>query len=130
MKAVSVDIATLLEDNGLGVFGTDLFAMAWGEGVDKQVLIMDTPGRDSPLKGLYENPTFQVLVRGAKNDDLNTAYVTIRDIHEFLIAQPSQDIDGTGYLEYEPLSTIAGLGRDKNDRAIFSMNYFTFRDAS
>ena len=129
MKAVSVDIMTLLANNSLGTIGTNLFAMAWGEGVDEQVLVLDAPGVNSPLKKVYEQPSFQILVRGEKNGDMNDAYQKMRDIHEFLIAQPSQDIDDTGYLQYEPLSSIAGLGRDDNDRGIFSMNYYTFRNS-
>lgn len=128
MKAVSVDIMSLLNTNGLGVTGTDLFAMAWNESVDSQILILDTPGVDSPLKEVYEQPTFQILVRGEKGGDMITAHDLLRSIHEFLIVQPTQTIDGTDYLQYEPLSTIAGLGRDDNDRPVFTMNYYTFRN--
>lgn len=128
MNAVSVDIMQLLTDNSLGTVGVDLFAMGWGEGVDAQTLVMDQSGRDSALKEVYENPLFQILVRGDKNGDLNTAYGTIRSIHEFLIAQPTTQINGEDYLGFEPIGSIAPLGRDDNDRPVWSMNYFTFRN--
>lgn len=128
MKAVSVDMMTLLELNDFGTVGTDLFAMEWNANVDEQVLIIDTPGIDSPVKDIYEQPTFQILVRGGQGGDMIDTYNRLRSIHEFLISQPTQSIGSTGYLQYEPLSTIAGLGRDDNNRAIFSMNYFTIRN--
>jgi len=128
MKAVSVDIVYLLNAAGQGVSGVDLFAMAWAEGVDAQTLILDNAGQDSPMKETYEAPGFQLLVRGEKGEDLNTAYTKIRTIHEYLIGEPAQTVDGTDYNGFEPLSTITGLGRDDNDRAVFSMNYYTFRN--
>ena len=127
MKSVSVDMISLLQTNTFGSIGTDLFAMAWGDDVDAQILIMDTSGIASMLKVEYENPTFQILVRGARNADLNTAYQLARSIFEFLIVQVRQVIDTTEYLEYEPTSSIISLGRDENDRAVFSMNFYTFR---
>ncbi len=128
MNAVSFDIATLLNANALGVFGTDLFAMAWDEEVDAQTLVMDQMGNSSALKEVYENPNFQILVRGEKGADINISYGIIRATHEFLIEQPSTIINGEDYLEFEPLGTIGPLGRDENDRPVWSMNYYTFRN--
>ncbi len=127
MNAVSVDVMTLLQTNGFGTIGTDLFAMGWGEGVDAQVLVMDSEARSSTLKVEYENPTFQILTRGARGADMNTAYETARSIHEFLIIQERQVINSSEYLEYEPTSGLIHLSRDENDRAVFSSNYYTFR---
>lgn len=129
LPSVSQDIATLLEGGGLGlVQAADLFIMEWGpDSTDEQILIMDTAGFDSDLKEIYEQPTFQVLARGARAAGGNAAYDSIRAVHEFLIAQETQSIGGREYLQYEPVSNIAGLGRDDNDRHVFSMNYFTYR---
>ena len=132
--AVCVDVMNLLSTNGFGTIGTNLFAMAWGDDVDSQVLVIDSEGFEttlktdlddmgSPIAG-YEQPTFRVLARGNKGEDMNTAYQTLRDIHEFLIAETS----AVDYLQYEPISTILTLGRDDNDRAVFSARYYTFRN--
>lgn len=125
MNAVSVDVMALLAANALGVISTDLFAMEWGEGVDEQTLILDTGGVASPLKEAYEQPTFQVLTRGKRKEDANTSYQTSRAIYEFLIAQPT----ATGLMEFEPTGGPPELlGRDENDRMIYSCNYYTFRN--
>lgn len=133
-NAVCIDVMNLLSANGFGTIGTNLFAMAWGDDVDSQVMVMDSEGFETTLKtdlddmGLpiagYEQPTFRVLVRGNKGEDMNTAYTAIRNIHEFLIVQTTT----TDYLQYEPISTILTLGRDDNDRAVFSSRYYTFRN--
>jgi len=129
MKSVSIDIMSLLDTNAFGTTGTDLFAMAWNEDVDAQVLVMDGGNIDVPLKELNENPMFQILVRGNRGADMNTAYTLIRSIHEFLIVQVRQIIDLTEYVEYEPIGGINALGRDENDRTVFSSNYYTFRES-
>ena len=127
MNAVSVDVMNLLDaDPGLGLtIGTDLFAMEWGESANKQILIIDTGGINSPLKDLYEQPTFQVLSRGGRKADMNTAYQQARAVHEFLITQPT----ALNLMGFEPTGGPPELiGRDDNDRAIYSCNYYTFRN--
>jgi len=127
MKSVSIDIMSLLDTNSFGTTGTDLFALAWNEDVDAQVLVLDSEGIESMLKVEYENPTFQILVRGARGADMDTAFTLARSIFEFLIVRVREVIDTTEYLEYEPTSSIINLGRDENDRAVFSQNFYTFR---
>ncbi len=127
MKSVSVDIMSLLQANSYGTTGTDLFAMAWNANVDAQVLVLDSESVSSLLPIEYEQPIFQILVRGEKGADMNTAYTLARSIFEFLIVQVRQIIDTTEYLECIPITGLISLGRDENDRAVFSQNFYTFR---
>jgi len=124
INAVSVDVMTLLAANALGTVGDDLFAMEWGD-TDEQTLILDTGGVASPLKEQFEQPTFQVLTRGKKKADANTSYQASRAIYEFLIAQGT----ACGLMGFEPTGGPPELiGRDENDRMIYSCNYYTFRN--
>lgn len=130
MNSVSEDVMTLINTNTVHVTGTDLFALEWNEEVDSQVLVLDLSGFNTEDKENSEQPIFQVLVRGNPGEDMATAYATIRAIHEFLIAQPTQDIGvGNEYQQFTPMGTIMPLGRDDQDRAVYSMNYYTFRAA-
>ena len=131
MNAVSFDIATMLGANGFGTFGADgsIYAFAWNEKLDEQILIMGSGNIPVPLKELNENPRFQILVRGKKGADINTAYGVIDSIHRFLIVQARQTINLTEYAYYEPVTGIISLGRDENDRYVFSSNYYTFRES-
>lgn len=128
MNAVSFDIATLLNDNAFGTLGTDLAGMAWLEGVDEQVLVLDTGSIDRPLALQSEQPTFQILARGKKKESLKLAHDKLRAIHEFLLPLSTTTINGEDYLSFFPISAPTGIGRDKNDRAVFTANYSTFRN--
>ena len=131
MNQPSFDIATLLAANGFVNFGDpngNVRAAAWIEGKDEQVLILDTGSVDRPLALQSEQPTFQILSRGKKNDSMKVAHDTLRAIHEFLLPLGTTTINGEDYLSFFPISAPTGIGRDKNDRAVFTANYSTFRN--
>jgi len=128
LNAVSFDIMTLLDGNALGVIGTDLGAMAWLEGKDNQVIVLDTGSIDRDLALQSEQPTFQILSRGKKSEDMQIAHDTLRAIHEFLLPLGTTIINGDDYLSFFPVSAPTGIGRDDKDRAVFTANYSTFRN--
>lgn len=133
LAAVSTDIKTLLDANGFGTDGDDLFAFEWGSDIkgaeiDKQTLILDTEAIPSDLKKLYEQPVFLILVRGTKNEAAKTVHDRARAIWEFLIIQETQDINGVSYLQFEPIDGMIPLGRDGNKRFVYSMTFYTFRN--
>lgn len=128
MNAVSFDIMTLLDSNGDGTIGTDLSAMAWLEKVDEQVIVIDTGSIDRDLALQSEQPTFQILARGEKGADLKVTHDKLRAIHEFLLPLGTTEINGEDYLSFFPVGAPTGIGRDENDRAVFTANYSTFRN--
>lgn len=128
-KAVHFDIATLLDANALGTLGTDLFGGEWGD-VDKQTLVLDGVGTPSDLKQTFEQPGMQILVRGEKLQAAHLVYDVAKAIYDFLVTQPeSVTINSTEYKGFEPSSNIAPLGKDANERHIYSMNFSTYRTA-
>ena len=128
-KAVHFDIATLLNDNALGTLGTDLFGGEWGD-TDKQTLVLDGVGTPSDLKQTFEQPGMQILVRGEKRQAAHLVYDVAKAIYDFLVTQPeSVTINSTEYKGFEPSSNIAPLGKDANERHIYSMNFSTYRTA-
>ena len=133
MKAVCEDIRFLLDQNSFGVSGTDLFSFEWGSNVegdeiDSQILILDADDIETPLKELYENPTFTILVRGSKVESGKTVHDRARAVYEFMIQRPSETIDGTDYLQFEPITGLVPIGRDENDRHVYTMTFYTYRD--
>lgn len=133
LNQVSFDIATLLGANGFGTIATDIFMIEFQDdidgSIDSQVVVVDNEGSGSPLKDLYEQPEFQILVRGNKTEGTLIASAKARSIHEFLIAWPNATVNGNDYLGVEPMgSGPVFLGRDDSDRPVFSSNYFTHRD--
>ena len=124
------DITTFLNDNGFGTLGVDLNGSEWVLGVDAQTLVLDGVGTPSDLKQTFENPGIQVLVRGVKNGAAHLVYTKAKEISDFLVTQPeSVTINTTEYKGFEPSSSIAPLGKDANERHIYSMNFSTYRAA-
>ena len=132
-KAVSEDIVNYLETNDFGIVGDDLFGMEWGADVNEQILVMDVESNQVENKDHISNVNFQLLCRGEQADDARNAYNKLKAVHDFLITQSDKgvDIGGTVYLGFHPRQgDLIALGRDKNDRYVFSINYFTFRNPS
>ena len=126
MNSVSFDILTLLQSQGFGTIGTNMFGNELGT-VDAQILVSDTGAYDSQLHELYENPTFQIIVRGNKKESNLTSYNKIRAIYEYLNTQGLTTINSQEYELFKSFGGINGLGRDDNDRYVWSCNFMTYR---
>lgn len=129
--ALALDIAKLLSNgpNGgnFGELGIDIFSYKWGRRSDQQILVIPTSGLQSPLKDLYRNPSFQILVRGNRGCDHDKIYNLAQNVYDFLVNQPENvEIDGNCYKGFDPQSDIGILGEDDNERPVFSMNFDTY----
>jgi hypothetical protein len=131
LNSVSQDVRQLLNDNSKGTQGTDLFSFEWGESggeeIDKQILVIDTQSIDVELKDEYENPTFNIYVRGDSNESKKSVYDRARDIYEFMLTQPTQEINAVEYLQFKDIGGLNALTKDENNRFTYSMNFFTWR---
>jgi len=126
-------VMQLLQDGSLGTIGVDIFGAEWGQ-VDKQTLVMTGVSTPSELKREFEEAGIQVICRGKKPGEDSfrdiDVYRTIKTITDFLLSQPDHiEIDGVCYSGFEPSSSIAPLGKDDNERFMYSMNFTTFRNA-
>ena len=130
MNATWYDVAIWLNANGYGTLAADLFGGQWGE-PDQQVLVLDGIGTPSGLPTLYEQPSIQILSRGAKSEAPNVVYQRLKVISDALLNSPERvDMNGTEYAGFEQGSNIAPLGLDDNQRHIYSANFYTYRCGS
>lgn len=134
LNNVAEDIRTILNDAAKGASGTDLFSFQWGFGasgdeIDKQILVTHTDDTIAMIKDEYENPNFNIMVRGETQEGAKSVHDRARDIYEFLIQEKRQIINGTEYIEFAPIAGLQPLGKDANNRFVFSMNFFTFRNS-
>jgi len=128
-NAPSFDIMTLLGANGFGTIGTDLFCLMWNPGTDKQTLVMDSEGFDTEQKDQYEQPGFQILVRGDKRESPKIVHDRARLIWLFIKdSSDSVTINSVEYLGFELSGNMVTLGKDENERFTYSMNFFTYRN--
>lgn len=125
--AVSKLVAEILQTAALGTISTDLFYMALGpDDKNDQIVIYDNEGFTSQLPEQFEQPAFQVVVRGDKDADAEVAYNRARAIYEFLILFTG----GVEFTGFEPIGSINALGRDENTRPQFTMNFYAFRNST
>ena len=134
LNSVSEDIRLLLGNGAKGVVGTDLFSFQWGSSigggeVDKQIVVKDSGAIEAKVKDEYENPTFNILVRGETSEGFKSVHDRARDIYEFVIVQIRQTLNGTEYVEFAPIGGLMSLGKDSNNRVVYSMNFFTYRNS-
>ena len=129
-NAIYFDITTFLSDNGFGTLGTDLNGSEWLIDVDAQTIVLDGVGFPSDLKEVFEQPSVQILVRGEKGGAAHLVYTKAKAISDFLLSQSEcVTINATVYKGFEQGSNIAALGKDEDQRHIYSSNFYTYRNA-
>lgn len=124
MNLISNDISTLLSNNGF----TDIADGEIEIGQDRVIAVIPNEQSASDLKDTYYTDGFQIFVRSNPRGSQNGAWDTIKAVHNFILSQPdSIFIDGCEYKGFEMETSISFLGRDENERIMFSANYTTFR---
>lgn len=125
---VYFDVFTLLSDNGFGVIDVDLFGGGWGN-ADEQILVLEGVGSVVELQESYENPGIQILVRGTPRGRDIDVYARAKSISDFMIALPVNTlVNGVCYTSFKQSTNLAALGKDENERFIYTMNFTTFRN--
>lgn len=129
MNATYFDVAALLDLEGsFGASGVDLFSGEWGS-PGKQVLVMEGIGTPSTLPNSYEQAGVQILVRGGKRESDHSVYLRAKAISDYLLSlSDCVTINATVYKGFEESSNIAMLGKDENERFVYSMNFVTWRN--
>ena len=134
LNSPAEDIVTRINlATGFGVAGTDLFAFEWGtktdgNEIDKQTMVVDTGGIDTTEKDV-ENPTILIQVRGTTSEPRKVVHDRARALFQFMLQEVRQTINGIVYLPFAPVGGIIPMGTDSNNRVIYSMTFFTFRQS-
>ncbi len=125
MNAPSQDIATLLETSDIGLtLASDLFISREPDSPDNCVTLYDTPG-SSPVVFMNKNekyfyPSIQVRIR---NNDYRQGYALGKQIVTKLHGEGQTEINDTYYSLIAAQSEPFLLKYDKNNRAIFIINF-------
>lgn len=128
------DVLSLLAAGGFGTLGAQLFGAEWGNS-DSQVLVLEGVGFPSAQPDIYEQPGVQILVRGTKpgktgHRDIDV-YVRAKAISDYLLTRPENtEVNGVCYKSFEANSNIVPLGKDENERYMYSMNFYTWRNGA
>lgn len=123
------EIGAYLEQNAIGKVGTNLFLSKLPPSPDAAVAVIETGGAGPDYvmgqsQPVYENPTFQVIVR-------NKSYKIAREkagrIWDLLGRVSNLPLGGRRYLQIIPLQSPFDLGPDENQREQVVANYEALR---
>ena len=125
-----LQIAQILQNDGVGTFGTDIFISKEPESPDNTITIYKTGGLpDNTLKvGNYtqEIHNFQVRVR---NNNYQSAHTTMNSVRASIEKglKTLTDSGGTDYLKIQMVSLPIDLIRDTTNRCIITANFTCMR---
>ncbi len=122
----SHDIAALLEDNGIGTMGTDIFVNDEPPDPDNCVTIYDTGGASGPVTNAktYKEPTIQIRVRNRRYSDGYEKASLIQSVMESNSrSRYSPSGESYNYTALYKVTEILNLPRDESSRTIFVQNF-------
>jgi len=129
MSDPATDIAALIEELNLGTLGTDLFVNEEPGKPDATITVFDSGGVSPDLTFDGENiyyPTVMVRVRG-RTDKQAITYDLAESIRDALHGLYQTTVDGTVYLLVQASGDIVRVGRDENNRPMFTVNFRLMR---
>ncbi len=129
MNSPSVDISGLLETEGIGTVGTDIFTSKEPDTPNKCVTLYDTGGFEPDLTDVVcDKPTIQIKVRGEKGKGATAAYAVADTIKRYLHGLHNEDIDSVSrIILVKSMSDIIFLGYDDRDRVQYTLNFEIYR---
>lgn len=131
MNPPSVDVKDILAATSTLalVFGTDLFVSEMPHSPDRCVCVYDTGGFEPEANFVYERPTVQVRVRGAKGQYVS-AHSLAQAVRDTLHGLANYTTNGARYVGIWCESDILSLGYDDNHRPLLSINFRLHRSTA
>lgn len=121
-----VDIKDLLVTAGIGTFasttGWSISISRAPDSPNQMVSIIWIGGPAPNPKFLFDQPSIQVMVRGAPEDYLATE-AKAQDVKDALLGLPAQTINGTPYVGIWALGDTQFVGYDESERPTFTSNW-------
>lgn len=89
---------------------------------DKVIMISDTGGPTPNPKWLLDFPTIQVMVRAGTNGYL-IGWAEAKAVKDILLGCDSRNVNDDRWVAVNIASDLAFIGRDENERPLFSINF-------
>lgn len=125
MSNYAVGLKDLLETASVGTFnvatGWGIFIGKQSEKLDTAITIYNTGGLPPNPKWLIDNPTAQVMIRGAANG-YEAAHSKAVECKDALLGLPSQTLNGDRWDAINITGDLNELGFDEKNRPLFSIN--------
>lgn len=114
------DIATRLEDEGVGTIGTNIFKSYLPETVATGLVVLDTGGTDPDPYLPTKEPTFQIFIRAS---NYSTGRTLMDNVRTALHRQRNQTFGSTYFYFILAISEGGHIGRNEAGQDEFSMNF-------
>lgn len=118
------DVVTMLENDGVGTAGTDLFVNKEPQKNSSPIAaIYDTGGYDPDATGkVYDKPTVMARVKGV-DGGITAATALIQSIKSALHGREPETISGSRYKGIWQVGDIMFVEYDERNRPVFSANF-------
>jgi hypothetical protein len=133
MSSAAIDIATLLQTEGAGTLGTDIFVgempeQSTSKGIPHRCLaVLDSGGRSPNPRWDRDDLSIQVLIRSSV-DNYVSGYNYAYEVKDSLLGHTPVTINGSLYSLFVLEGDINSLGSDSSGRARFTLNFRIVRD--
>lgn len=126
-NSVAKDMATLLQTQGVGTLGTDIFYGRMPNSPDLQVSVYDTGSLFISPKYKRDEVTFQVRIRGDRNDH-DTGYDLSNSVKNALLGIGPQVVNSTSYPLFVMLIDTTFVAYDDDNRPMWTQNWKTVKE--
>ena len=125
MTSLAKDFATMIADAGEGILATNLFVGKEPSDPANCVTVYETGGGEQDPKWAIDELTTQVRVRAFRYE---IGHVKANRIKMALEGAAPRVVNGSRYAGFWCSSGVNHLMRDKNDRAIFTLDFRVVRE--
>lgn len=125
MTSPAKDIADLLQTQGVGTVGTNIYVGTipdTSDAPEECIGVFDTGDLFTSPKWKRDEHTIQVLVRSGERDYAG-GYTLAKAVKDALLGIPPQTVNSKSYVLFVMIGGINHLNNDQRDRARFSLNF-------
>ena len=127
MSSPAYNVATLLNTQGIGTSGTNLFVGLDPGGSTQTISIYDTVGASPNPKWARDYPGIQIVVYGPAND-YATGWAKAQEIKDYLLGITGQTIGTDIYFGFNMRGDISHIGWTVENRPTFTLNFRFYID--
>lgn len=114
------DVAEYLEDQTVGTVGTDIFVGMMPDTTNNCIAVYEYSGEPPENVGYVEHPRLSIKVRNATySNGMGKARNILYKLHTL----NNTTLESHTYLYVRAVGSINALGRDAENRAIFSIDF-------
>ena len=129
INSPAFDVATILQTNGIGTLGIDIFVGREPEFPSQVITVYNTGGDPPNAKFLRDEPTVQCRTRGSV-DFYGTTWTLAQLIKDTLLGLAPQLIGGSNYVLFVQIADITGVAGDTHNRPVLISNWQLVRELS